>query len=207
MAKSETRLCWRSANRQENIAYLEAIPPPYPQKKHSAPYDFQNARPGGTTSAPAYPPQPYHTQATTRTLHIYYEDWKVSGVRIMDTDKVTELFKVKLQLKKPHLSIASARTGAIMGTATYHSFTSRIDTTVRGSPISILHDALWDSREKRSYVLFPRWWEREHEMEISEPQPRSRLLRRAGGSDCTASFQQLEHVQMWEVGADRSHGK
>lgn len=124
----------------EEIAYLEAIPPPYAQEKHSAPCDVQNARPGGATSAPAYPPQPYHAQAATRTLHIYYEDWKVSGVRIMDTDNMTELFKVKLQLKKPHLSIASARTGATMGTATYHSgasLTSRIDATVRGSPISM----------------------------------------------------------------------
>jgi hypothetical protein len=55
----------------------------------------------------------------------------------MDTDNMTELFKVKLQLKKPHLGIASARTGATMGTVTYHSLTSRIDTTLHGSPISM----------------------------------------------------------------------
>jgi hypothetical protein len=122
---------------EEYTASLKAIPPPDPQEKHSAPEDVQNARLGGVTSASPYLLQPHHVQATTRTLHIYYDDWKVSSVRIMDTDKRVELFKVKLQLKKPHLSIASARTGTTIGTATYHSFTSRIDITVHGSPISM----------------------------------------------------------------------
>ncbi|KAI9842411.1 MAG: hypothetical protein M1837_007156 [Sclerophora amabilis] len=122
---------------EEIPADPNAIPPPYSQNPHPAPHDVQNARPGETTGASAYPPQPYHTQATTRTLHVYYEDWKVGNVRILDDDNVTELFLVKSRLRKPHVSIVSCRTGDTVGTAIYHSLTSRIDATVRGSPISM----------------------------------------------------------------------
>ncbi|KAI9794101.1 MAG: hypothetical protein M1833_000466 [Piccolia ochrophora] len=134
-------------------AYLETIPearpPPYTEENYQKQQHVQNSRPGGISGAQVYPSQPYHAQATSRTLHVYYENWTASLVRIMDTDNVTKLFKAKCQLTKPHLSIASAQTAATVGTAVYHILSSRIDTTVRGFQICMRPCA---TLGRRSYV-------------------------------------------------------
>lgn len=89
------------------------------------------------TSLPVYPPEPHYIPATTtRVLHINGD--KSSGWHVSDTGNVTELFKVESKPRKPHVRITSSATGEILGTATLHSLSGRIDATVRNSRVSMM---------------------------------------------------------------------
>ncbi|KAI9805434.1 MAG: hypothetical protein M1825_000685 [Sarcosagium campestre] len=112
-------------------------------QKTSAPYDTKNSHTISQDDAPAYtpqaafPPLPQHIQATTRTFNAYFLDLMGKNIRIVDADSEKELFIVKSQIRRPNMLITSSQTGDTLGTAVFHAFTCRVDTTVRGHPIAM----------------------------------------------------------------------
>lgn len=112
-------------------------PPPYSHDTRHPQSNADNTHPVEQASSSPYPPQPHHLQAITRTLHVYYENWKMSSVRILDSDNATEIYNAESHMRKPNLIVKIAATGATLGTATFHLTTSRIDTQVRDTPIAL----------------------------------------------------------------------
>lgn len=136
--EGDSALPGASKSSGDGMNQLPVVPPQAPY--YDAKYPQTNAgnlHPLEQPSSSPYPPQPHHLQATTRTLHLYYEDWKMTSVRILDSDNVTELFNAESHLRKPHINVKIAATGATLGTATFHYTTCRIDTLVRDTPIEL----------------------------------------------------------------------
>ena len=118
------------------LPYSVTPPPPYSQTNSPTPdyvpeYDISNK-----TKIPAGSPQPHHIRAPSCTLHVSGD--KSNGWHVLDNDEVTELFKAKSSLGKPHLRVTSSATGNILGTATFNSRSERIDAIVRGSQLSMI---------------------------------------------------------------------
>ena len=73
--------------------------------------------------------------AAQRTLHIYADDWRHKHVHILDDDKTTRLYEIESHMMtlshgNPQLTIKSASTSAIIGTARWHTFKTHVDMTV-----------------------------------------------------------------------------
>lgn len=115
---------------------LDAPPPSYPEAQSQSPIPIDNQGPPSREN-PAYPPLPHHTQAPSLTLHVRYESWRTNDVRILDADGATTLYTLKLQLRKPQMTIDAASATATIGTVTFPFLTSRIETTVHDSPITL----------------------------------------------------------------------
>ena len=126
---------------------LAEPPPSYPQAQGQA---LVEAHPPEVPTASAYPPQPHHTQAPFRTLHIMYENWCMNGIRIHDTDKSTLLYTLKRHLRTPHLTLESASSAATVGTAILHFHTSRVDITVNEAAVSMTSHGFWQKSYKWS---------------------------------------------------------
>ena len=111
-------------------------PPPYSQINSPTPDHVPEYEISSMTNISAHSPQPHHVRAPTRMLHVSGD--KSSGWRVLDNDRVTELFKAKSNLRKPHLRVTSSATGCTLGAATFDSRSERIDTIVRGSQFSMM---------------------------------------------------------------------
>ncbi|KAL8652300.1 MAG: hypothetical protein Q9210_002758 [Variospora velana] len=98
-------------------------------------YPFFNEKPPIPSKLPFRPQQ---APPSSRTLHVYYDCSNAANARIVDSDKTTTLWLFRVRTKKPHLTISSAvPAAAILATATYHDFSSRIDVIIRGAPITL----------------------------------------------------------------------
>ena len=129
-------------------AHQMAEPPPsYPQAQGQA---LVEVHPPEDPTASAYPPQPHHTQAPFRTLHIMYESWRLDGIRILETDRSTLLYTLKRHLRTPHLTLESASSAATVATAILHFRTSRVDITVNEAAISMTSRGFWQDSYKWS---------------------------------------------------------
>lgn len=82
-------------------------------------------------------PLPNPSQTQSRTLNVRYEGWPINSVRVLDEDNATLLYSVKLKMRKPHLAVNSASTGATIGTVNFHNLSSRIDINLHDSPIAL----------------------------------------------------------------------
>lgn len=118
----------------ETPGFLVTPPPSYPEVQSQTPVADQNPP---SREKPAYPPHAHHTQAPSVMLHVRYESWRTSDIHILGADNATTLYTLKLHLRKPQMIINSASTNATIATVTFPSFSSRIDTTVHGSPIAL----------------------------------------------------------------------
>lgn len=120
----------------EKASYEAAEPPPsYPQAREEPAVDIRTLQPQPDAGSSTYPPQSHHIQAPSRLMHVMYENWRSSQMRLLDADKTNTLYTMKLQMRKPHITVEDASTGAAIGTANFHTFKSRIDITVHDTPI------------------------------------------------------------------------
>lgn len=60
--------------------------------------------------------------------------WKGSTLEIFDSETRALLYTVRSKLRKPHLIIQSGRDGPELGTAVYHTLSSKIDLEIDGQP-------------------------------------------------------------------------
>ena len=118
------------------VPYPVTPPPPYSQTNSPTPDHVPEYKISNTSNTPAFSPQSHHVQAPICILHVSGN--KSSGWHVLDNDNVTELFKAKTNLRKPHLSVTSSATGGALGTATFDSRSERIDAIVRGSQFSMM---------------------------------------------------------------------
>ena len=82
-----------------------------------------------------YPPGPLHTQATTRTLHFYYETWRENSMSVTDSDKSTVLYVAKIRVRKPHMTFQRPTTNADLAIVSFHILSSRIEITLHGQSV------------------------------------------------------------------------
>ena len=121
---------------EANLPYPVTPPPPYSQTSSPTPDYVPEYETSNTTNVPAGSPQPHHNQSASCILHVSGD--RSNGWHVLDNDKVTELFKARSSLGKPHLRVTSSATGNILGTATFNSRSERIDAIVRGSQLSMM---------------------------------------------------------------------
>jgi len=87
-------------------------------------------------SSSKYPPQPYHAQSPSRTLQVEYPSWKSSGVSVIDSGTgTTVLSTTGMRIRKPHMTFTSPE--GELGTATFHTFSPKIDFQVRGQSFTV----------------------------------------------------------------------
>lgn len=85
---------------------------------------------------PKFPPQSYHTQAPTRTLHVNYGNWKSSRIAILDKDEHHPLYNLKISLTKPQMTFSAAASSPTETTlVTFHTLHTHIDALVNDRPI------------------------------------------------------------------------
>lgn len=115
------------------------IPPPPYRQGENPPRDTSGLFPPEKENAVSspYPPQPHHTQAAARVLHVWYDGWHISRVRVLDTDNATPLYTIRMKITKPHLVIESASAGSTIGTVSFHTLSNRIDATVHDSSTTL----------------------------------------------------------------------
>ncbi|KAI4142053.1 MAG: hypothetical protein LQ341_003327 [Variospora aurantia] len=126
-----------------SLAELGAAKPPPPPPP--PPYTRTQAQPQAYPLFNEKPPipstlmfRPQQAPPSSRTLHVYCDRSNAANARIVDSDKTTTLWLFRVRMRKPHLTISSAvPTAAILATATYHDFSSRIDVVMRGVPITL----------------------------------------------------------------------
>jgi hypothetical protein len=122
---------------EESPAY-EAAPPAYITSSVPSTSNPSTSAAGNV----AYPPQAHHAQAPSHTLNVEYEGWKGTKARIMSEENSTRLYDIKLSyFSKPHMLITTAPSGSgdgeTIGTVSFHTLSSRIDTTVRSTPLPL----------------------------------------------------------------------
>jgi hypothetical protein len=83
-------------------------------------------------------------------LHVRYESWRKNELCILDADNNTTLYTIKLQMRKPQMTIESISTKATTGTVIFHTLTNRIETTVHNSPITLTSRGLLKNGHKWS---------------------------------------------------------
>lgn len=89
------------------------------------------------SNATPYPPQPHHTQAICRTMHFMYGKWGANCVSVLADDRTTELYTMKLRMRKPNLTVESAFTHDTIGSVNYKMMKASMDSFVRGNPIPL----------------------------------------------------------------------
>ncbi|TKX21853.1 hypothetical protein C1H76_5947 [Elsinoe australis] len=77
----------------------------------------------------------YQTQP--RTLVIKTKSWGGESMVVTDANSGQVLYTTKLSVKKPHVVIQGATTGATVGTADFHAHTSRIDVAIYNHPLTL----------------------------------------------------------------------
>ncbi|KAI9711062.1 MAG: hypothetical protein M1828_001989 [Chrysothrix sp. TS-e1954] len=82
------------------------------------------------------PPFPGDSQAPTRTLHIYFENWLWRQANILDSDKTSVVYSVDCRLRRPQVTVRTPDR-SIIGTAGFHLHTMRIDTFVHDFNVSL----------------------------------------------------------------------
>ncbi|KAL8801961.1 MAG: hypothetical protein Q9200_006759, partial [Gallowayella weberi] len=102
------------------------------------------------------PPAPAYD--TPRTLHIYKDGLTSRHMTIADADKTHPLYTVtrnsgSVFSSKPHMtitqSVQATPTPAVVGTATFHSWSRSIDLEFRGHPVSLNSEGIFT----RSYAF------------------------------------------------------
>ncbi|KAI4195354.1 MAG: hypothetical protein LQ350_007251 [Teloschistes chrysophthalmus] len=95
---------------------------------------------------PSGPPAPAYS--TSRTLHIYSDSsWSSRNITIADADRSSPLYTLTknsggLFSSKPHLTVTSAQTSAVVGTATFHSMSSKVDLDLHGRHVLFEREGL-----------------------------------------------------------------
>lgn len=106
--------------------------PPYtstaPETKGNLPPSYDKS---------AYPPLPHHTQAPSRTLHVWFESWLKSDVHILDADHSTLLYTVNLKLRKPQIALYAASSQKEVGRVNFSIWSCTFDSTIHGVQVPI----------------------------------------------------------------------
>ncbi|KAG6999551.1 hypothetical protein G7Y79_00034g069740 [Physcia stellaris] len=115
-----------------------APPPPYSEDaaNQQTPSDIKDLSSQRTSLSSETSSLPSKTQPS-RTLHCVTDGLSLTSARVLDTDKSTLAYSIKYRLRKAHLSLVCATTGVTVGTVSYHCRTTRIDITVRDTPLSL----------------------------------------------------------------------
>jgi hypothetical protein len=77
------------------------------------------------------------TSLSSRLLHVYCEGTIHFTIYVTNADKTSRLYAVETHLRKPHLKFHSLLSNSAIGTADYHTFKTRIDTTIHGHSVSL----------------------------------------------------------------------
>ena len=72
-----------------------------------------------------------------RLLHVYYDDWKMKSIRVLDSDKTTLLYSIDLKSRKPHMRIHSGSSNSQIGEINFHLLGTRIEGTLDSRDISL----------------------------------------------------------------------
>ncbi|KAL9609606.1 MAG: hypothetical protein Q9167_005630 [Letrouitia subvulpina] len=136
----------------------QAPPPPYSQPPHPHVSNFnptdklypheksQGPPPPASLVQPssAYPLQPHHLQATTRTLQFKYTDWMHSSLLLLDSaSNNTPIFSAKLGFWRHHLELfsvsshsknpTSTSNNTMIGTSSTNCLTTRLSLTLHNT--------------------------------------------------------------------------
>ena len=79
-------------------------------------------------------------------MDVRYKNWKNSGIRILDSTTNTELYTIRLSLRKPHMIFQSATTGSVIGTVTFHTLSYDVETVIHGTPVKLTGHGFTRSR-------------------------------------------------------------
>ena len=129
-----------------NIAQSQQLPSyqtPY-QTPYQNPYQTPGQAPYQPSILPLSPQRPYVSQPTSpRTLHLVSQRWGADPMNIFDTDNSTLLYTTSVSTFKPHFTVRSALSNAIIATVVDHSLTARIDIILYNQPITLNFEAFW----------------------------------------------------------------
>ncbi|KAL9577549.1 MAG: hypothetical protein Q9203_007417, partial [Teloschistes exilis] len=93
------------------------------------------------------PPPPAY--AASRTLHIYSDSsWSSRNVTIADADRSHPLYTLTKNSggffsSKPHMTVTSAQTSTVIGAATFHSMSRKVDLDLHGKPVLFEPEGMW----------------------------------------------------------------
>ncbi|KAL9580842.1 MAG: hypothetical protein Q9212_004251 [Teloschistes hypoglaucus] len=88
---------------------------------------------------PSGPPAPAYS--TSRTLHVYSDSsWSSRNMTIADADRSHPLYTLTRNSggwlsSKPHLTVTSAQTSAVVGSATFHSMSRKVELDLHGKHV------------------------------------------------------------------------
>ncbi|KAI9720670.1 MAG: hypothetical protein M1812_002850 [Candelaria pacifica] len=130
-----------SQNTQPNANSYSSNPPPAQPSYGQPNVDQKTSIPPSTSPRPTAGPPPAYT--SPRLLHIYHEGHSERRASIKDSSKTT-LYSIDLHhWSKPHMVVFAGDSKNEIGTVAFHSLSSTMDLTVRGTEFSLKNDKYW----------------------------------------------------------------
>ncbi|KAF2649076.1 hypothetical protein K491DRAFT_698414 [Lophiostoma macrostomum CBS 122681] len=74
---------------------------------------------------------------SSRTLHVYHDDWKHSHAHILDSDKNTTLYTMDIQTRKPNITFFRSASTSALGTADIGYMGNELDFTLNSQPLHL----------------------------------------------------------------------
>jgi hypothetical protein len=90
---------------------------------------------GNAIEKEASPEPPFsESLADSRTVYVeYHHYWNLhNDIRVMDSDKSTDLYTIAARYRKPQMTVHSARTNSDIATVVFHNLKTRIEMTYHG---------------------------------------------------------------------------